>query len=187
MNIFEAAVAVVEWSGPHGSSILLLRRASNPLDPWSGHMAFPGGKKEPSDDDLWATCLRETYEECGLLLHKDHLVGSLPAMHAGRSIAHKVLVQPWHFKINADLAPQLTLQGSEIAGFYWLPVTHFLDTQQHQLRPLAPDYPPLPCLDLGEGAILWGFTYGVLQQLLTPPPTLDCKTPTITRSSMPPQ
>ena len=46
-----AAVAVVGRSGPSGDELLFIHRAEHPLDPWSGHMAFPGGMVDPGDAD----------------------------------------------------------------------------------------------------------------------------------------
>ena len=62
-----AAVALIRVRG-QDPDYLLLRRASNPQDPWSGHFALPGGRKEPGDRDLLETCIRETWEECGVKL-----------------------------------------------------------------------------------------------------------------------
>ena len=37
--------------------LLLIRRAEHPLDPWSGHIALPGGRRDPGDPDRLATML----------------------------------------------------------------------------------------------------------------------------------
>ena len=39
-------------TGASGLEILFIRRAEHPQDPWSGQMAFPGGRAEPGDADL---------------------------------------------------------------------------------------------------------------------------------------
>src|SRR5512138_157863 len=61
-----AAVAVVLVPSP--DAVLLIRRAERPGDPWSGHMALPGGRRESGDADLVATAIREAAEELGLAL-----------------------------------------------------------------------------------------------------------------------
>ena len=45
--------------------ILMIQRAHNPQDFWSGHMAFPGGRYEAGDLSLCHTAQRECREELG--------------------------------------------------------------------------------------------------------------------------
>ena len=61
-----AAVALILREGARGLEILFIRRAEHPHDPWSGQMAFPGGRAEPGEEDLRATAVRETAEEIGV-------------------------------------------------------------------------------------------------------------------------
>ena len=58
LHLNESAIGEVQ--------VLMIRRAERPGDPWSGHMAFPGGRSESQDADSLATALRETLEEVGL-------------------------------------------------------------------------------------------------------------------------
>src|ERR671920_2114796 len=74
-SLIWAAVAAVLTPAP--DSILLIRRADRSGDPWSGHMALPGGRREPGDTDLLATAIRETAEELGIELAHDDLAGHL--------------------------------------------------------------------------------------------------------------
>ena len=58
-----ASVAVVLREGAHSAEVLLIERAIFEGDPWSGHMAFPGGRMETEDDSTRITAARETFEE----------------------------------------------------------------------------------------------------------------------------
>ncbi|HET6451474.1 MAG TPA: NUDIX domain-containing protein, partial [Spirochaetia bacterium] len=40
--------------------VLIIKRAERPGDPWSGHLALPGGHAEPGDPSLLAAALRVT-------------------------------------------------------------------------------------------------------------------------------
>ena len=58
--------AIFRESDDGDEQILFIRRALNPRDAWSGHVALPGGRQEPGDgSDEW-TAMRETLEEVGL-------------------------------------------------------------------------------------------------------------------------
>ena len=49
-------------------SLLMVQRATRPGDPWSGDMAFPGGRKEKQDKNHIDTARRELEEEVGIIL-----------------------------------------------------------------------------------------------------------------------
>lgn len=58
--------------------VLFIKRVNRKSDRWSGHVALPGGKRDPEDESDKATADRETFEEVGLDLTKDaHFVGPL--------------------------------------------------------------------------------------------------------------
>src|SRR5512147_1311947 len=66
----QAAVAILLAERDGDAHALLIQRAERPGDPWSGHMAFPGGHREPHEHDLFLTAARETFEEVGIDLHR---------------------------------------------------------------------------------------------------------------------
>jgi len=61
---FDAAVAVLY--DVLKDRVLLIERVENPLDPWSGHIAFPGGRRENEDLNSYMTSIRELYEEINI-------------------------------------------------------------------------------------------------------------------------
>lgn len=72
-----AAVAMVFRAASDGLHLCIGRRASVASDPWSGDLAFPGGKADPGDATLHDVAARETGEEVGLQLSRGDLVGDL--------------------------------------------------------------------------------------------------------------
>ena len=166
-----AAVALVHARGPV-ESVLLIRRANNPRDPWSGHWAFPGGRRDPTDADLLATALRELYEECAILLPREAVTQALPPSFAGRRVGKYVSVAPFVFHVENQL--ETRLNAPEAVGALWIPVELLHDPSRHRWQPV-PWLPPeetTPAIEL-DGTPLWGFTYRVLCDWLgvrSPPP-----------------
>ena len=78
----QAAVAVILRETANGPELLFIKRAEKEGDPWSGHMAFPGGHRDPGDDSLEAAARRETLEEIDLDLSGAQYIGALDHQHA---------------------------------------------------------------------------------------------------------
>ncbi len=67
-----AAVALVlRRTADDVVELLLIKRSEREDDPWSGHVALPGGRRDPSDATLQDTAIRETLEETGIDLARD--------------------------------------------------------------------------------------------------------------------
>lgn len=156
-----AAVAIIRAGSPE-DSFLLLRRNSNPRDPWSGHFSFPGGRREEHDNDLLVTCTRETYEETGITLTSEAVREKLPARYAGSRVNSLILVQPFVFRLKER--PPLTLEAREIQSYCWLTTESFQQKELHVEAEVLPNRfaPAFPIDDY----YLWGFTYGLLKNVL---------------------
>src|SRR3989338_2518259 len=120
----EAAVALIRIAGTP-PEYLILRRAVNEADPWSGHFSLPGGRREAGDADLLATCLRETWEECGVALPLSALVRALPVTVAGSVVGRMSPVSPFLFELPER--PGLVLDGGEISASRWVTADYLLD------------------------------------------------------------
>jgi 8-oxo-dGTP pyrophosphatase MutT (NUDIX family) len=163
-----AAVAAVLREAPGGVEVLLIRRAEDERDPWSGHMALPGGHHDAGDADLVATALRETHEEVGLVLDRDtEWIGLLPRarVHSGRRPNFEIL--PLVFAVARDV--ELRPNPREVKAIVWANLDHLLLPAAHT----SVVYPSvaeaegqrLPAFDV-EGHVVWGLTYRILSDLL---------------------
>ena len=65
-SLTRASVALIYRRSEGGTELLFIQRARRDGDPWSGDMAFPGGRMEPGDATPRATAERETLEETGV-------------------------------------------------------------------------------------------------------------------------
>src|SRR5687767_10801396 len=99
-----AAVAVILRDAPSGIEMLFIRRAEHPEDPWSGHMAYPGGRAEAHDPDLQATAMRETLEEIGIdLARSAQLLGALDDIRAmARGVPVDLAITPFVFRLTEE-------------------------------------------------------------------------------------
>ena len=73
-NRREAAVSLLLSENFQGTELLLIERAHQDGDPWSGQMAFPGGRRELQDETVLDTAIRETAEEIGVHLDVENRI-----------------------------------------------------------------------------------------------------------------
>lgn len=162
-----AAVAVVlrpMETAAEGPGVLLIRRSHSDEDPWSGHVAFPGGRAAPSDSGPRHTAERETLEEVGLDLSSAEQLGRLDDL-AGRAIP--IVISAFVYAIES--APVLG-SSHEVAAAGWVPLADLLDPARHTTETF--DYQghtlEVPAIEtaIGSGPPLWGLTYRFLELLL---------------------
>ena len=149
-----------------GPELLLIRRAERSGDPWSGHMALPGGHADATDADLLATALRETREEVGLDLTAHELLGALDehAAHAqGRFTG--LVIAPYVFALRGEVEPRI---NHEVAELLWAPLSPMARGELDAVKELRRDgqLVRLPGFQVGEH-VVWGLTHRVLQSLFS--------------------
>lgn len=158
-----AAVAAI--FGPDGE-LLFIRRSEREGDPWSGHMAFPGGRRAPDDPDLQRTAERETFEEVGLDLSGARLLGRLDdLLTPRRDVRRPTLgIRPYVYQLArpAPLNP-----NHEVASIHWFSLDRLLSREGRGT--LLYDWEgttwELPCVRL-DGTTIWGLTLSLVDQLL---------------------
>jgi 8-oxo-dGTP pyrophosphatase MutT (NUDIX family) len=162
-----AAVAVVLRDGPEAArdpEVLLIERARHESDPWSGHMAFPGGRVEPTDPDSRAAAERETFEEVGLALGGADVLGRLDDLegrHAGRRVP--LVISAWVYHVPA---PGPLALNYEVEEALWVPVRQLVDPRHHVEYPTPwAGYPGI-LVGRPERQVVWGLTYRFLEIFL---------------------
>jgi 8-oxo-dGTP pyrophosphatase MutT (NUDIX family) len=161
-----AAVAAVLREGGAGLELLFIHRAEHPRDPWSGQMAWPGGRVDDDDAGPLAAALRETREELALDLENDgELLGSLSEVRTHlRRGPGPLSVVPFVFQLTGE--PILVPNG-EVQQALWVPLSFLLDRGKRGRMIWTGRGVPLvmPCYRF-EGRVIWGLTLHMLDELL---------------------
>lgn len=162
-----AAVAAILRETEAGASVLLIRRATRKRDPWSGHMALPGGHREREDADLVQTAIREAREEVSLDLARDgellaRLAGVRPSA-AGQTARLRIV--PLVFALPARCQP--TPNPREVEEIVWASLAHLLSprSSSSHTHHAGRQRHCFPAFDV-QGRVVWGLTYRILQELL---------------------
>lgn len=159
-----ASVAATVRSGHDGPELLFIQRAAKNGDPWSGQMAFPGGRAEEHDADSFATAERETLEEVGLDLTPARRLGSLGELDGGRATNRLVAVQAHCYWL--DGPPPTLTANYEVADALWVPLAVLADHDRYidYRYPVSDSLFPGIQLDK-ETQVIWGLTLRFLSDL----------------------
>ena len=120
-DVRRAAVALVlKPDDRAGLDLLFIKRAEYAGDPWSGQVAFPGGRQEPQDAGLHDTAVRETHEETGVdLAAHGVLLGTLDELWPRTPVLPPIVVRPHVFALAPDVPFALS---DEVAAAFWAPL-----------------------------------------------------------------
>ena len=164
----DAAVALLLKLVDRDTKLFFVKRVESPTDPWSGQMAFPGGKRDPRDQNLKQTVIRETLEETNInLLDRCRFLGAMAPFRSTRRPEMRVLP----FVVLLEHEPTIRL-NEELERFVWIFPE---DLVQHK---------GVARLSFGEVAayvlkdsVIWGLTYRILQeffQVIATEETFEC-------------
>lgn len=160
-----AAVAAVIRVVASEPELLFIKRAEHEGDPWSGHMAFPGGRHEPGDGTLEETACRESYEELALDLRAGTILGRLDDLAPRSPALPPILIRPFV----AVVAPDVTFAPSEeVAATFWVPLSVLAhdDSRAEHVMTINGARARFPGFRVHEH-IVWGLTERIVQQLLS--------------------
>jgi 8-oxo-dGTP pyrophosphatase MutT (NUDIX family) len=159
-----AAVAII-IRDKDSPSVLMIRRAERQGDPWSGQVAFPGGKMQEGDASARATAVRETYEEVGIDLEKaaDFLgYAEATVTHTGTM---EVVPAAFLLKDEVRVKP-----NEEVASHRWIKLDEMLAPRSRSVYRLNREGMELsmPAYSV-EDYVVWGLTYRIVSTLAGSP------------------
>ena len=161
----EAAVAIIVRPRIK-VDLLLIKRASHDKDPWSGHMALPGGRWEPGDSDLQKTAIRETLEETGVDLTQECLkLGRLGDFRPQNSTLPVARIAPFAFAVPPTTEARVASQ--ELESIHWVPIDILTNPATKSSTKilasgLSKSFPSYHV----NGEHVWGLTHQILSQFL---------------------
>ena len=162
------AVVVTRDADP---ALLFVKRREREGDPWSGHAAFPGGFRSPTDISAEATAERETEEETGLALATaGERLGQLDDVFPRSVHLPRVVVTPLVFAVPAKLP---VAPSHEVDAALWIPVSQIFDPASRRPFILTRAGLEQEFVSIhASGLVIWGLTERVLSQLaaLVEPP-----------------
>lgn len=161
-----AAVAIILKVFEGELHALMIRRAERMGDPWSGQMAFPGGRLEPEDANGFGCACRETEEEIGVSLgDEDACLGRLSELNArpGR-FRRGLAITPFVFRMDREVR---VLPNHEVAEVVWVPLEFLLDPDNRSSMCWKRGRMTLdmPCYIFG-GRRIWGLSLKMLDELM---------------------
>ena len=163
-----ASVAAILRDDPaDGPSVLVIRRSEHPSDPWSGHMAMPGGRKDPGDPTPRHAAEREALEEVGIdLCRHGRFLGRLDDVVAvARGLRIGLTIAPFVYVLEQSVEP--VLKVDEVQEALWVPLRDLHGPTHRGTRSyeIAGTTVLLPCWRWND-RIIWGLTYNMLESLL---------------------
>ena len=157
-----AAVALIV--APDPEAFLLIRRADRADDPWSGHLALPGGRWHEDDTDLLATAIRETREEVGIILEPTSLAATLADVVPRTPVLPPLAIRPFVFHVagRPPIGP-----NPEVAGTAWVELAplRLPDAHHEVVMEIRGQRRVFPAFRTPMGSI-WGLTERILSLLL---------------------
>lgn len=160
----QSAVLILFGEGEHGPDLLLMERSAA-LRSHAGQPSFPGGALDPEDGDPDGegpvrAALREAREETGLDPAGVQIIGVLPRLYIPVSGFVVTPVLGWW----REPSPVGVVDPAETARVFRVPVTDLTDpanraTLVHPSGFRGPAF-------LVAGALVWGFTAGLIDKIL---------------------
>lgn len=160
-----AAVALILRAESHSAEVLAIHRSEREGDPWSGHMAFPGGRQHAGDRDLYATASRETFEEVGINLEENGeplgCLDELCAIGHGRRL--DLVISPYVYFLREPVAT--VIDPREVQTALWVPLATLRHpgtkgSYRYEINGLETYHDAF----VYEGHVIWGLTYRILQR-----------------------
>jgi 8-oxo-dGTP pyrophosphatase MutT (NUDIX family) len=156
-----AAIAIVLLDEAHPST-LLIKRVERSGDPWSGQIAFPGGKFQEGDNSPRDTAVRETMEEVGIDL--DMSSEFLGYFRSFRTHTGNMEVVPAVFRLRRSVPVRI---DEEVSSYRWVDLETLASNDSRRTIKVGQvsETMEVPAIKIDD-YVIWGLTHRIISALL---------------------
>ena len=162
-GLLASAVLVMICEQGEGYGIWFIKRTEYRNDAFSGHVAFPGGKKKQSDATLIDTALREVGEELGFDAGKKvEILGEMGFVRPYTPSVRQYAVKPFIAMIDGE---EEFVPNYEVSEFFCVPVSHLVNPKNRDVRERKRDGKVIDDYVFAyRNHIIWGLTGRILDE-----------------------
>ena len=158
-NVENSSVLVIVYYNQLNIPVVIFTRRSSKLRNHGGEISFPGGRMSSQDNSIIDTAIRETYEEIGLLVSKENILGCLAPTN---TFTTKILIFPFVVLITSN--PGKLIPNEEVEEIIEIPLERLVESLEIDTEHSSTNYQMFKFLV--EGHLIWGATARILKNLL---------------------
>jgi len=139
--------------------VVIFTKRSSKLRNHAGEISFPGGRMSIHDNSLVDTAIRETFEEIGLRVSKENIVGCLTPTN---TYTTKILIFPFVVMMTSSL--NNLVPNEEVEEIIEIPLERLMNSVEIDKEHSSNNYQMFKFTV--EGHLIWGATARILKNLL---------------------
>lgn len=158
-RVDNSGVLVIVYYNQKNIPIVIFTKRSSKLRNHAGEISFPGGRMSVYDDSLVDTAIRETYEEIGLKVSKENILGCLTPTN---TYTTKILIFPFVAIISGGV--NNLVPNEEVEEIIEIPLERLTNSVEIDKAHSSNSYQMFK-FTVG-GHLIWGATARILKDLL---------------------
>lgn len=158
-RVDNSGVLVIVYYNQKNIPIVIFTKRSSKLRNHAGEISFPGGRMSVYDDSLVDTAIRETYEEIGLKVSKENILGCLTPTN---TYTTKILIFPFVAIIYGGV--NNLVPNEEVEEIIEIPLERLTNSVEIDKTHSSSSYQMFK-FTVG-GHLIWGATARILKDLL---------------------